>query len=453
MTTPEKVNLKNSVTSADIINAVTSDAGIQASVGRAANNLASIHEIGNAILSYEPNYNAFVKTLVNRIIAVWVTSKSYRNPWAFFKKGIFELGDTIEEIFVGLTDVRKYDIEESVTDFMKIVEPDVLTAYHVLNYQTFYKKTITFDELKRAFVSLNGVRDLVAKFVESMYTSMNYDEFNMMKYTLALSLLNGKLYTETIENITSRPATDIVTAVKAVSNNLTFMSDKYTFAGNQSFTNKDDQYVIVSAKWDAVFNVEVLASAFNMDKVEFAGHYVMLDSFGAINLERIQAALHDGQYVDISAEQLAQLDNIPAIVVDKDFFMIFDALLKFTENYNGQGLYWNYFLHNWKYFSTSPFVSSVAFVQNAPVVTSVAVTPTAVTIGKGNSQQLSATVVVSNFGSQRVKWSSDSSTITVNETGLVTVRSGANVGDKAAITAASIVDSTKTASCTVTVGA
>mgnify|MGYP000075391992 FL=1 len=69
--------------------------------------------------------------------------------------------------------------------------PDVRAAFHILNYQKFYKATISNDQLRQAFLSWQGITDLIAKIVDSMYTGANYDEFLTMKYMLARNILQA----------------------------------------------------------------------------------------------------------------------------------------------------------------------------------------------------------------------------------------------------------------------
>ena len=102
--------------------------------------------------------------------------------------------------------------------------------------------------------------------------------------------------------------------------------------------------------------------------------------------------------------EITALDAIPAVLVDRDWFMIFDNLYNFTEQYNGQGLYWNYWYHVWKTFSVSPFAQSAVFVPGAPSITSVDVSPATATVLAGQSVLLSATVVTANFASKAVNW-------------------------------------------------
>ena len=84
--------------------------------------------------------------------------------------------------------------------------------------------------------------------------------------------------------------------------------------------------------------------------------------------------------------------------------MIFDNLYNFTEQYNGEGLYWNYWYHVWKTFSISPFANAVVFVPGLPAIDSISVSPSTATISAGQTVLLSATVNTENFASKSVNW-------------------------------------------------
>ena len=70
-----------------------------------------------------------------------------------------------------------------------------------MNYQKFYKVTISEEQLRQAFLSYEGVNDLIAKTVDTLVTSMNYDEFLTMKYMLARRLLDGLMKTVSIPEV------------------------------------------------------------------------------------------------------------------------------------------------------------------------------------------------------------------------------------------------------------
>ena len=450
---PTKPQVKTlNANSVEILNTLRANASpnYQDMVPYAEGSLDSVREIGAIIMQYPALQNEFLSALVNRIGMVLVTSKLYRNPWAFMKQGMLEFGETIEEIFVNIAKPFEFNQERAETTIFKREIPDVRAAFHVMNYTKFYKATISNDQLRQAFLSWNGITDLIARIVDAMYTGANYDEFITMKYLLAKHLIAGNIYANQIDTVSTDNMKSIVATIKGVSNSLEFLSNKYNYNGVETYTNKSDQYILINAKFDATMDVEVLASAFNMDKAEFMGRRVLVDSFGNLDNARLKLLFaEDPNYTEISEDDLQALDNIPAIMVDRYFFMIFDNFYNFTEQYNGEGLYWNYWYHTWKTFSISPFHNAVAFVPGAPTITSVTVEPSTAGGSVGSTIQLSAEVVSTNFAPKTVTWSSSSENVTVNSNGLVTIGTGAS--GSVTITATSTYDTNKSGTCTITI--
>lgn len=441
--------------SVEILNAIRSDATpyYQQMIPKAAANTESIRQIGGIMMNYQPLQNEFLKALYNRIGRVIITSKMYYNPWAPFKKGLMELGETVEEVFVNIAKAHTFNPEKAETNFMKREIPDVRSAFHTMNYQKFYKATISNDQLRQAFLSWQGITDLIAKIVDAMYTAHNLDEFQVTKYMLARNILNGLLYGHTVPAISKENASDIVTEIKAISNELVYDTPTYNAAGVYSFTEKNDQFIITTARFDAIMDVNVLAAAFNMDKVEFMGHRIQIDGFDRLDENRLNELFADDPgagYVPLTPAEKAALAAVPAIIVDRNYFMIFDNLYKFTEDYNGEGLYWQYWYHAWKTFSTSPFANAVVFVPEEQTVVSVTVSPATATVNKGNMIQLNAVVKTTNFAPTSVVWKVDGVNSTVDANGLLTVGAGETT-ETLTVTATSTFDETKTGTATITV--
>lgn len=435
----------------DIVNAIRNSASTMYKNLVPLANPENVKEIGAILNSYPQLQNEFLNALVNRIGRVILTSKMYENPWSMFKKGLLEFGETIEEIFVNLAKPFQFDPAVSESTIFKREIPDVRSAFHIMNYQKYYKATIANDQLRQAFLSWQGITDLIAKIVDSMYTGANYDEFQVMKYMLCKNIVRGNLYPV---NVDDSDIKSVAADFKAVSNDLEFMKTKYNVSGVHTTSKKDEQYLIVDAKFDASMDVEVLASAFNMDKAQFMGHRVLVDSFAELDTDRLAILFaDDANYVPLTDAELATLANITAVLVDKDWFMIFDNFMNFTEQYNGEGLYWNYWYHVWKTFSVSPFANAIVFTSEKAGVTSVTVTPSTATVVAGGTVALSAAVVTTGFAPKTVTWSSADETVaTVNADGVVTVLSDATTADTVVITATSTYDNTVTGTATITVG-
>lgn len=456
---PKKPQIKTLTNSSvDVLNVIRKNASINYRdyVPYATANANSIREIGAIIMDYPALQNEFLSALVNRIGRVVLTSKMYDNPMAIFKQGMLEFGETIEEIFVNIAKPHQFDPSVAEQKVFAREIPDVKAAFHVMNYQKFYKATISNDQLRQAFLSWDGITDLIAKIVDAMYTGANYDEFQTMKYMVAKAILNGQMYPE---QTSTTDAADAVISFRAMSSGLEFLSGNYNVAGVYTHTLRDDQYLLIDSKFNATMDVNVLAAAFNMDRAEFLGHIILVDGFGNLDTARLgELFADDTTYEEIGSDDLALLAAVPAVLVDINWFMVFDNFQNFTEQYNGEGLYWNYWYHAWKTFSVSPFANAIVFTTVAPAVTSVTVSPDALTLKAGQSGQLSATVVTSGFADKAVTWSvtgltgGTSGDVTVSPAGLVTVKSGTSA-TAAVITATAVADTTKKDTCNITISA
>ena len=384
----------------------------------------NIFDVGVSINEFHATQNEFLNALVNRIARVIIVSKLYSNPLKRFKKGMLEYGETIEEIFVNIARAHEFNPDTAENQVFKREIPDVATAFHKLNYKNFYKATISDEMLRQAFVSAQGVTDLIARIVDSMYSGAEFDEYLVMKQLIVEAAEAGNMWPVTIPAVTAENAKSIVTTIKGISNKLEFMSSQYNAQGVVTFTKKPNQIILMDAAFDATIDVNVLASAFNMEKAEFMGQRVLVDDFGT-------------------------LTGAVAALVDADFFMVFDTLAKFTEIYNSEGLYWNYFYHVWKVFSTSPFANAILFTTDTISVTGVTVTPATATVKKGATAQFSASVA-GNLVPQRVVWTTNSTVSLIDHDGTLQV-SPDETAATITVTATSVYDGTKKGTATVTV--
>ena len=437
-----------------ILNAIRNDLGGTYSdlIPMANDTVESIRAIGNIVMEQSMLQNSFLSALINRVGMTIITSKSYSNPWNMFKKGKLDFGETIEEIFVSMAKPYQYNPDDAGETLFKQYKPDVQTMFHRLNFAKMYPVTIKQAELKQAFLSLSGVTDLIARITESLYTGMEYDEFIMMKYLLAKSALYGKIYPVTIPTVSKANLEDIASTIKATSSNLTYFNTNYNFANVPTHTPKDEQYVIIPSNFESTIDVSLLAPSFHMEKAEFMGHRVPVDNFAIMDIERLKLLLSESNesFEPFTESEIAELQTIQTILIDKDFFMIFDNLEEMNDVYNPKGLYWNYFLHVWKTFSLSPFANAVLFTTLTPSITSVSLNINTATMGTGTKMMLVASVNNVGFANNTIKWTCNSEKSVVTPDGQVTI--GADeTATTVTVTATSVFDDTKTAQCVITI--
>lgn len=423
---------------------------------RATTDTASLRAIGEQIMAFEPRQNAFLHALVNRIGRVILSSKLYSNPWARFKKGLLEYGETIEEIFVELARPWQFDPEFAETNQFKREIPDVRAVFHTMNFQKFYKSTVTNDELRQAFLSWQGITDLIAKIIDAMYTSAEFDEFLVMKYLILRHALNGDIHIEEIPEPTATNSDEIITIMRSVSNKLLFLSNEYSINNVHTKSDRLEQNVIVDSDTDAIVSVSSLAKAFNLEYAQFLGKYSLVDKFvfSADEIERLNL-LFDGDpnYTPLTPDEIETAGHIHALLADDSAFMIYDNYNNFAEKYNGEGLYWNYWYHVWKTFSMSPYHSLVLFASGDANIDSVTIAPNTVSVAKGASTQLTATVVKTGLISDAVVWGlhgNQSPATRISSEGLITIGADETATTITA-TATAVADSTKTGSSVITV--
>lgn len=473
-TKPQATKQLNTMTSADVVNAIRTEAGDSYSSvvpkaispgdvlpnGQRASmqdSIMRLREIGSTLLNYAPAKEQFLNVLINRIGRTMITSRLYQNPWSRFKKGFLEYGETIEEIFVGMSNVYQYQnldtgVEENP---YKIFPPNVKAAFHSLNFQKYYPITVTNDALRTAFLSWEGITDLISRIIEGVYTRANYDEFMVMKYMIATLALKGQIYPIVVATPNSNNAREVTRQMVEQGKLLKYMSTNYNRAGVDTYTDLSWLITILTAKIQTLFDVDVLAVSFNMGKAELMGRIMEVDGFGALDQTRLSELFADDPYTvytPFNATELAQLNSIVSLMVDERWFMIYDNYMDMTSQYNGRQLYWNYFYHVWKTFSTSPFQNAILFTTTATTITALTINGPS-NVPKGSQTLFSATPTGSGFTPALVNWgvSGADSFVSISSDGMLMVKPG-TTSTSVTITATSKFDNSITATATVTIG-
>lgn len=419
-----------------------------------AESFDDVKAIGATVMAYPGFQNEFLDCLVNKIASTYVMAKMFTNPLAMFKKGELNLGETVELIFNDIIKARQYNIETAENEVFKRGDANALTAYVSINSKIFYKATVEPNQLAHAFITETGFYSLIENITAQLVNSASQDEFMAMKYLVVKQLLDGKFKVVEIPQVNKTSMDDIITAIKTVSNEIEFPSTgvNYNYAGVHTFSTKDDQYLIMSSAFDASMDVNALAAAFNMEKKEFLGHRVRIDSFGAIDVDRLNAMFAGvAGYEAPTPEVLAAMASVPAILIDRDWFFILNQNLQNGVDtlQNPEGMYRNYWRHIWTAYNTNPFAIAVAFIPGAPAVKSITLSPSTLTVSNGQTAQLTVDIKTDNYAPTDVTFTSNSEYVDVDYRGRVFVHADAPASTTATITATSTFDGTKKGTATV----
>ena len=324
----------------DIVNAIRNSGSPQMQQYVPLASAENIAQVGAGLQLNQTVQNEFITSLVDRIGLVVITQTHLSNPLKKFKKGQMPYGRTIEQIFVDITRAQQYDPEDAEETVFKREIPNVKTLFHERNRQERYKQTIQDSSLKTAFISWGNFESFLSSIITAIYNSAEVDEFKYTKLLIDNYQAKGHFTQVRVPHPDSTArAQEFVKIARATYRKMTlpFGSREYNALGVHTRTEPEDVHIIIDADLEAELDVDVLAKAFNMDKTTFMGNITVIDGFASEGLE--------------------------AVIVDKDWFMIYDNLLKMETIRNPQGLYWNYNYHVWQTFSASRFHNAVALVS------------------------------------------------------------------------------------------
>ena len=348
----------------DILNVIRQNASLayQNSVPEVTK-ATDIPKVGEVIYGTPAFANEFINALVNRIALVRVQSATFNNPYERLKKGYLDYGESVEEIFVNIAKVFEFSQEKAEARELKQYKPDVKASFHTMNWRVIYPVSVSDEELRMAFLSAEGVTDLIARIVDSVYTAANYDEYLLFKYMLIKAITSGKFAPKPVNN---SDAKNWAKAFRGVSNTLPFMKKEYNAANVMNTTPKNRQVIFMDAQFNADFDVDVLSAAFNMNKADFIGSLYLIDDWTTFDNSRFEVIRQNSDGIEeVTNAELTLMGKVKAVVMDEEWFQVYDNLTRFAEKFVAAGLRWNYFYHTWKTVSFSPYANAVVFVDNS----------------------------------------------------------------------------------------
>lgn len=302
----------------------------------------SIESIYDEILNVEPVRNEFIASLIGRIALTQINASYFKNPLTVLKTEPMRYGLTEQEIFVNMINGKTFDAFAGTNELFAFYDSNVMSAYHKVNPAIQYPLTITYDNLRMAFTSDYGIRDLINAKVQAVYASAEYDEYLAMKMLIESAYEKGQLYNVQVSgNNDSAAARELTIAMKSYINQMKFPHPEYNIAGAASSALENGIYYMVTPEMDAVLDVDVLATAFHDNKVDITAHKIIVDKFAN--------------------------SGIKAVLFDMRWFKVRENFRTMSDSRNGAALTWNYFYTLSQMYSYSPFFPMIIFTteQNA----------------------------------------------------------------------------------------
>jgi len=392
--------------------------------------------------------NKFIQSLVNRIAYTKFQMDYFENPLRELANDELPLGAIGQDIYVNPARGRVYNIDDFAGLLAKY-EADVKTEYNELNFDVQYPVTIIRKELEKAFTSWGDFENFLMGISQSLYNGAYIDDYNYTRKLITNAYLNNNVQMETFTF--ANPAAPTDTELKALLARLRqayldFQAPSTAYnawakVGGYgrsivSWSNPRDIHVFLSNKLASVVDVNVLASAFNIDKADLMGrvHYVP-----------------DFDVKDSEGNVVGDGSKIYAFICDRRWFKIRDKDMFMDEFYNANNRSWQSYLNVIKSFNYSLFANGLMLVGQIPTinVSSMVVDKATVSVAEGATAKVQITTTPFNANETISVASSAEGKATVTISGKTITITGVDAGS-ATITASTTSGASATIAVTVT---
>ena len=312
------------------------------------------------ILSNQTIMNEFFSMLVQRIIYTQIDVRLFNNPLAILEGDTMPLGSLGQEIYTNPIKGRVFNIDDFAGLLAKY-EADVKVQYMHLNSDIQYPVTITRAKIVDAFTSWENLNRFVDSITNALYNGAYIDRFNMTKELVTSAYVGNNVQIKTITAVTSdATAKAFVKEARNLYKLFRFPSSKYN-AWNKvggygrellTWTNPEDVVFLIRADVSTELDVDVLASAFHIDKTDLMGRIIDVDNFDVYE--------GDTKVLDGS--------NIVGIMCDKSWFRIKTREITMDEFYNPNNRTWQFYLNDVRMYQYSLFANAVVFATEMPDV-------------------------------------------------------------------------------------
>ena len=325
-------------TNAEVLNMVRSEASESYKERIPAATRGNIARIFETLDAYYPIMNEFCDLLVNRIGLTVFQANSFRNSLAPLKRGEQQFGGVIQEIQTGLIQAEHYDPNN--TNPFGAPKPDIEVNYYTMNRQDVYSMRYNRDQLRQAFVNDGGLSSMINDILATPLKSDQWDEYLIMRNLIKGAHDTWSMPTVQVPDIAT--ANDKEAAGKeiavAMREHYLMMRDfiKTQYNPKHMPVSSDELIILGTPTFFAYFDVEVLASAFHLDRTNFiADRTIVVDDF------------------DIAGAQ--------AVLIDASAYLCADNLVANDTIYNPRTRDWISYLHHWGTYALSDMRNMLLF--------------------------------------------------------------------------------------------
>lgn len=373
----------------------------------------SIETFTAPLLNIPKLFNEFADVLVQRIVYTQFFKKVFNNPLKILEGDKIPLGYMGQEIYVNPALGRDYDVND-FAGCLKKYESDIKVQYQGINFDKQYCVTVIRTKLKQAFVSWSSLEEYITELTQSLYNGYYVDEYNNTKAIVTRAYLSNAVQIEVIENLdTNKITKEFIKKARTIFLNMQTPSSKYNawekIGGYgrriETFTSPEDIVFLVKNEIRSELDVDIMATAFNLDKTTLLGNILPVNDFNIENRETGEIIL-DGS-------------KILGIIADRSWFRIKeqDMFIDDFKNANNRSI--NYYLNVIKMFNYSYFANAVVFATSEPQIAITSLdfkAPEGITLENvGDEEGLEITVNPNNANTPNIQYTTDNNNVFIVE--------------------------------------
>ena len=320
-----------------------------------------ISAFAQPILEYPVVYNEFCDVLVNKLVYSQFETMTFNNPLRVLEGDRIPLGYAGEHVYTNPAQARGFNVNDFAGLLIKY-EADVKVEYHTVNSDVQYCVTVARQQLKKAMTSWDNLAEFITQLSNSLYNGCYIDEFRWTKNIISGAYKENRGVIQQISAVSSADtAKAFVEKARELFLNFQLPSNSFNaWAKNggagrpiTTWSRPEDIVMVVRNDVRAKLDVEVLASAFNIDKATLLGNIITVDNFDSYDDE-------GNKVFDGSA--------IVGGLFDKAWFKIKTQDMFMENFYNANNRTMQYYLNVIRMYNMSLFANGVIFATSQPVV-------------------------------------------------------------------------------------
>ena len=320
-----------------------------------------ISQFAAPILEYPVVYNEFCDVLVNKLVFSQYETMTFNNPLRVLEGDRIPLGFSGENVYTNPAQARSFNVDDFAGVLVKY-ESDTKVQYYTVNSDIQYCVTVSRSQLKKAMTSWDNLAEFITQLSNSLYNGSYIDFYRYTKNIVSGAYKENRGVIQQISAVSSADtAKAFVEKARELFLNFQLPSTQFNaWAKNggagrpiTTWTRPEDIVMLVRNDIRAKLDVEVLASAFNIDKATLLGNIITVDNFDSYDDE-------GNKVFDGSAIVGGIFDKAWFKIKTQDFFM---------ENfYNPNNRTMQYYLNVIRMYNMSLFANGVIFATSLPTV-------------------------------------------------------------------------------------